>query len=141
MTTIITEIDRNNFTQLSKNITTQSCSGYFIAEISNWTPQMFYELPALKLDIYTDQGGTSCKYKMFEYLIKTYDDKYLLQNTIKISTYVKNIPTSCTIVITPIFDNNAVQARNALIENGIEVGSIWDNKIQIFPITISFEEV
>lgn len=141
MTTIITEIDRNDTTQLSEDITTQSCSGYFITEISNWTSQMFYELPAIKLDIYTDQNGTSCKYKMFEYLIKTYDDKYLSQNTNKISTFVKNIPTSCTVVITPIFDNNAVHARNTLIENGIEVGSIWDTQTQIFPITISFEEV
>lgn len=141
MTTIITEIDRSDTTQLSEDITTQSCSGYFVAEISNWTPQMFYELPAVKINIYTDQNGTSCKYKVFECLIKTYGEDYLLQDTIKICTSVKNIPTSCTVVVTPIFDNNAVPARNILIENGIEVGSIWDTPTQIFPITISFEEV
>ena len=141
MTTIITEIDRNDTTQLSANITTQSCSGYFIVEIPNWTSQMFYELPAVKINIYTDQDGTSCKYKVFEHLIKTYGDEYLLQDTVKICTSVKNIPTSCTVVITPIFDNNAVPARNTLIENGIEDGSIWDTPTQIFPITISFEEV
>ena len=53
MTTIITEIDRNDTTQLSANITTQSCSGYFIVKIPNWTSQMFYYLPALTINIYT----------------------------------------------------------------------------------------
>ena len=38
-----------------------------------------------------------------------------------------------------IFDDNAVPARNMLIENGIETGEIWNLPTNTFPITIGFD--
>ena len=140
MTIITNQIDRNSNTPMSADVHASTCSGYIAVEILNWTPQMFYELPVIKINVYKKQAGVDCKYKVYERLIRTYASNGVSQNAIRICTSVRNIPEFCTIAVTPIFDNNAVSARNELIKNGIETGTMWDTPTQIFPITVGFEE-
>ena len=100
---------------------------------------MFYELPALKFEIYTDVDGTRVKLKNFCKTIHTYSP--VLASDISVSVPVDNIPESFYIYITPIFDNESIASRNMLIYNGIESGDLWETLTNDFSVSVDFEAV
>lgn len=119
---------------------------YVTIDTSDWIdkPWMFYELPALKFEIYTETNGEMLKYKNFEREIRTYNPVYSQLKSLNVTISIKNVPTSFILRIIPIFDNNSICARNMLIKNGIEYGDIWDKEQGIptneFNVNIEFLE-
>ena len=101
---------------------------------------MFYELPAIKLDLYTDVEGTMVRSPLFSRTIKTYNPTFPLDQQCSICISMKDVPTNCYLFVTPIFDNNAIEARNELIRNGIEDGQLWTTKTNTFNILLSYED-
>lgn len=139
MAELITSISRSDTIPIVKTLSVSSSKGRITLDVSSFTPRMFYELPAIRFEIYTETNGTRVKYNTSDNVIKTYHPE-LFPDCDKLVIPIKNIPEDCYIYITPIFDNEAVAARNMLIENGIESGEIWDNALtQTFPITIGFD--
>jgi hypothetical protein len=139
MAELITSISRSDTTPIVKPLSVGSSKGRITLDVSSFTPRMFYELPAIRFEIYTETNGTRVKYNTSDNVIKTYHPE-LFPDCDKLVIPIKNIPEDCYIYITPIFDNEAVAARNMLIENGIESGEMWDNALtQTFPITIGFD--
>ena len=139
MAELITSISRSDTIPIVKQLSVSSSKGRITLDVSSFTPRMFYELPAIRFEIYTETNGTRVKYNTSDNVIKTYHPE-LFPDCDKVAVPIKNIPEDCYIYITPIFDNDAVAARNMLIENGIESGEIWDNALtQTFPITIGFD--
>lgn len=139
MAELITSISRSDTIPIVKPLSVSSSKGRITLDVSSFTPRMFYELPAIRFEIYTETNGTRVKYNTSDNVIRTYQPD-LFPDCDKVVIPIKNIPEDCYIYITPIFDNEAIAARNMLIENGIESGDIWDNALtQTFPITISFD--
>lgn len=128
------------------NVSAPSNRGYITIDTSDWInkPWMFYELPALKFEIYTESGGELVKYQNFTREIRTYNPVYSPLGVLNVTIDIRNVPEEFILRITPIFDNNAVAARNMLIENGIEDGEIWgkdqDIPTQSFDLNIEFIE-
>ena len=60
------------------NISATNNRGYITIDTSDWInkPWMFYELPALKFEIYTETDGELLKYKNFTREIRTYNPVY-----------------------------------------------------------------
>lgn len=139
MAELITSISRSDTIPIVKPLSVSSSKGRITLDVSSFTPRMFYELPAIRFEIYTETDGTRVKYNTSDNVIRTYQPD-LFPDCDKVVIPIKNIPEDCYIYITPIFDNEAIAARNMLIENGIESGEIWDNALtQTFPITIGFD--
>ena len=107
--------------------------GYINIDTSNWveSPWLFYELPALKFEIFTSSDGELVKYKNFEMEIRTYTPVHISIGSCE-TISITDVPESFTLRITPMFDNESITARNTLIENGIETGEIW-GKDQCIP--------
>lgn len=128
------------------NISAANNRGYITIDTSDWInkPWMFYELPALKFEIYTETDGELVKYQNFSREIRTYNPVYSPLGVLNVTVDIRNVPEEFILRITPIFDNNAVAARNMLIENGIEDGDIWgsdqDVPTQLFNLNIEFIE-
>ena len=133
VTNILTKINRSDSFPYIKDVSISGRS-YISIKANDWTAQMFYELPCIKFDIYTNQNGTMCKYNQNSYTIDT--SSGLLEDA-ECCLEVKNIPSKFYLYISPIFDSNAIAARNALIRNGIEDGDIWDSITDTFNITIN----
>lgn len=128
------------------NISATNNRGYITIDTSDWInkPWMFYELPALKFEIYTETNGELVKYQNFSREIRTYNPVYSPLGVLNVTIDIRNVPEEFILRITPIFDNNAVAARNMLIENGIENGDIWgsdqDVPTQLFNLNLEFIE-
>ena len=141
MAELLTSISRSDTIPIIKSISADSNKGYISVDTSKFTPQMFYELPAIKFEIYTETNGERVKYKSFSRTVRTYEPSLYLHGDMIITMPISNIPASCYLYITPIFDNDSVPARNMLIENGIETGDLWDIiPTATFPITIGFDD-
>lgn len=128
------------------NISATNNRGYITIDTSDWInkPWMFYELPALKFEIYTETNGELVKYQNFTREIRTYNPVYSPLGVLNVTIDIRNVPEEFILRITPIFDNNAVAARNMLVENGIEDGEIWgsdqDVPTQLFNLNLEFIE-
>ena len=128
------------------NVSAPNNRGYLTIDTSSWIdyPWMFYELPALKFEIYTESGGELLKYKNFTREIRTYNPVYSPLGVLNVTIDIRNVPEEFILRITPIFDNDAISARNMLIENGIEDGEIWgkdqDIPTQSFDLDLEFIE-
>ena len=139
MTELVSSISRSDTIPIVKQIEVTKNKGYLTLDVSSFTPRMFYELPAIRFEVYTETNGTRVKYNTVDNVIRTYQPE-LFPDHEKIVVCIKNIPNTCYLYITPIFDDNAVPARNMLIENGIETGDLWDIvPTSTFPITIGFD--
>jgi hypothetical protein len=135
--TLLTKIKRSDTFPYMVKVTANTNSGYISIMTDNWTPQMFYELPSIKFDIYVDENSVKSKYNPISINLDTYTGDIVDE---KICSRILNVPENCYIYITPLFDNNAIAARNMLIENGIEEGTLWDTKTDTFPIDIVFDD-
>ena len=128
------------------NVSAPSNRGYITIDTSSWIdkPWMFYELPALKFEIYTESDGEVIKYKNFVREIRTYNPVYSPIGVLNVTIDIRNVPEEFTLRVIPIFDNDSISARNMLIENGIEDGEIWgkdqDIPTQSFDLDIEFIE-
>ena len=139
MAELITSISRSDTIPIVKQIEVTKNKGYLTLDVSSFTPRMFYELPAIRFEIYTETNGIRVKYNTVDNVIRTYQPD-LFPDHEKIVVCIRNIPNECYLYITPIFDNDSVPARNMLIENGIETGDLWDIiPTSTFPITIGFD--
>ena len=139
MTELLTSISRSDTIPIVKQIEVTKNKGYLTLDVSSFTPRMFYELPAIRFEVYTETNGTRVKYNTVDNVIRTYQHE-LFPDHEKIVVCIKNIPNTCYLYITPIFDNDSVPARNMLIENGVETGDLWDIvPTSTFPITIGFD--
>ena len=128
------------------NVSAPSNRGYITIDTSSWIdkPWMFYELPALKFEIYTESDGEVIKYKNFVREIRTYNPVYSPIGALNVTVDIRNVPEEFTLRVIPIFDSDSISARNMLIENGIENGEIWgkdqDIPTQSFDLNIEFIE-
>lgn len=114
--------------------------GFFSLVTVNWTEQMFYELPTITVELYIKNGTTNIKTPLFSRVIKTYNPNAKTIESWEHTRNVIDVPESCYLKIIPNFDNNAVSARNSLIENGIEEGELWETSTTQFPIILSIGE-
>ena len=112
--------------------------GFFSIITIDWTPQMFYELPSIVVELYVDKDNTKIKTPLFSRVIKTYDERFITGTAFPHTINVYNVPEDCYLKITPCFDNNAISARNELIRNGIEDGPIWDSITTSFDIIVEY---
>lgn len=128
------------------NVSAPNNRGYLTINTSSWIdyPWMFYELPALKFEIYTETNGELVKYQNFTREIRTYNPVYSPLGVLNVTIDIRNVPEEFILRITPIFDNDAVTARNMLVENGIEDGDIWGSDqgipTQSFDLDLEFVE-
>lgn len=139
MDELITSISRSDTIPIVKQITVDGNKGRITIDVSGFTPRMFYELTAIRFEVYTETNGTMIKYNSSDTIINTYNPDLYPDDT-KLAVQIRNLPEECYLYITPIFDNDAISARNLLIENGIETGDLWDTTpTSTFPIIIGFE--
>lgn len=134
---LLTQIKRSDNFPYIVHLTSTNNKGYISIDTHDWTAQMFYELPSIKFDIYVDKGGERSKYNPVSYVVDTYTG--LVDGTM-ISVPIKNLPEDCYIYIYPIFDKEAIMARNALIRNGIEDGDIWTSETDTFDLSMTYLE-
>jgi len=135
--TLLTKIKRSDNFPYVVQLSVTNNKGYISLNTEDWTPQMFYELPAIKFDIYTEQNGIMSKYNPVSYTIDTYTGVIDITKT---CIPLKNIPENCYVYIYPIFDKTAIMARNALVENGIEDGDIWTSQTDTFDLELAYLE-
>lgn len=111
----------------------QNNKGYISIDTSDWIdkPWMFYELPSLKFEIFTEVDNKLVKYKDFEKEVRTYNQTNISLNTMTTVVSIENIPNLFILRITPLFNSDSIIARNMLIENGIETGDIWGENQEI----------
>lgn len=137
-TTLLTSILRTDTFPKMVNISAPSHRGCISIATDNWTPQMFYELPAIKFEIYTLYNSEYVKYKDFCYTLKTYNPVVSLDSIPEVAAGLSDIPADCYIAITPLFNNDALTAHNALVENGLSDDSIWDTETTTFDVDLKF---
>lgn len=135
--TLLTQIKRSDNFPYVVPLSVTNNKGYISLNTEDWTPQMFYELPAIKFDIYTEQNGIMSRYNPVSYTIDTYTGVIDITKT---CIPLKNIPENCYVYIYPIFDKQAIIARNALVENGIEDGDIWTSETDTFDLEFTYLE-
>ena len=101
-----------------------------VIDVDEFTPQMFYELPIIRIEVYQND------YKIFSKLVRTYNP--ISNNSLIVIDLpdIYNTLDNLYISITPIFDNNSINARNELIKKCIEIGELWESNTLYFPITM-----
>lgn len=131
-TTLLSSISRTGTVPIVKTISAPDCKGYLSVTISNWTKQMFYELVCLHIDVYTTVSGEDVKYKQISLCcsFNMKKDSY--------SFILKDLPMNCKFYITPVFNNDALAARNDLIDNGLIEGTKWTTPTDTFDVTVVF---
>lgn len=109
-TTLITEVSTTVTYPVYRSITASNCCGVVSLILSSFTEQMAYEVPAINIDIYHTVNDVRCLYRSRALTIFT--------NKInKSESYVlMDIPQECELAITPIFDKNAIQSHNKMLE-------------------------
>jgi hypothetical protein len=135
---LLSQIDRSETYPKMIQISPTNNQGYVSMALTNWTPQMFYELPYIKFYVYTLVNGEYAKYTKNAMYLHTYYPNDIDFTNISCCHYLKDIPDGCFLSVEPVFDNNAISARNMLIENGLEDGQIWTTQTDIFNINLSF---
>lgn len=137
-TTLISSILRSETYPKEIQISASKNKAYLSLTVNNWTEKMFYELPYVKFDVYTKSGTTDLRYLTASKTIPTYNPIFPLSVGMSISFELVDIPASCYLHIMPVFDDDSIAARNALIANGIEDGTEWDTLTDSFDITITY---
>ena len=117
-TTLITEVSTTGTYPVYRSVTATNCCGLVNLILSDFTEQMAYEVPAINIDIYYTVNGVRCLYRPRALTIFT--------NKINRSeSYViMDIPQTCELAITPIFDTNAVKSHNDTLDV-FNVDSEW----------------
>lgn len=139
-TELITNISRSKTYPKYFDVIANNNKLYLSIQPKNWTAQMFYELPFIQFDIFTKVNGEYVRYTKNSISIHTYIPDIKTYPNTPVCCVIKNIPDTCVLCVTPVFDNNAIEARNDLIRNGIEDGDLWNTTTDSFNIDISFIE-
>lgn len=135
-TELITNISRSKTYPKYFDVTANNNKLYLSIQPKNWTAKMFYELPFIQFDIFTKVNGEYVRYTKNSISIHTYIPDIKTYPNTPVCCVIKNIPDTCVLCVTPVFDNNAIEARNDLIRNGIEDGDLWNTITQSFDISI-----
>lgn len=114
-TTIISSITRSNTYPESISVTAPSNCGMLSIVLDNWTEQMICELPTINVKAFIDQDTVFCSFDIDLRTVKDYESK---NPTDPYTIPVYDIPASCLLSVTPIFDNNALTSHNNVLENG-----------------------
>lgn len=139
-TTILSSIS-NTDSMITSNITADNnCGTLSLILTQIWTKQMLFELPNINFTIL--YNGTI--YADFNVNMETINRETNKEtdSDLNIEPYsiaIYNIPSSFELLVTPMFDRNAVDAHNELIDNGIEDGALWESS-DTFPIKILFDD-
>lgn len=136
ITELITNISRSKTYPKYFDVIANNNKLYLSIQPKNWTAQMFYELPFIQFDIFTKVNGEYVRYTKNSISIHTYIPDIKTYPNTPVCCVIKNIPDTCVLCVTPVFDNNAIEARNDLIRNGIEDGDLWNTITQSFDISI-----
>lgn len=131
-TTLITSISRTDTVPIKKTISAPDCKGYLSVTISGWTEQMFYELVCLQIDAYMEVDGEDVRYTPISVPCS------FNMNEESYAIILKDLPTDCKLYITPIYNDDALTARNDLIDNGLIEGTKWDTPTDTFDVTVTF---
>lgn len=135
--TILSNISRtDSIPYITDSLSAENNSGYISLIIDEWTEQMLYELPSLKIDIYVQVNGNMSKYNPISYVLNIYN-KAITQPDGS-CLYFYDLPQSFYLYVYPVFDDYSVPARNLLIQDGIEDGELWESETTDFPITLSY---
>ena len=110
---------------------------YVSITTENWTAQMFYELPALRFDIYVDIDGEIVKERTQTFFFDTNTPFLSLDDSIHSATALSDIPETCCLAVTPIFDSDALNRHNRLVDDNVESGEHWTEETQTFQIKIT----
>ena len=113
---LMCSISRNDIFPKTFELNNTSNDCYLSIVTSNWTSQMFYELPAINVNIY--YNGECVKQKF----IKTYNPMFPIKDTSEVIVTFNNLPIGSSISINPIFDENAIQSLKYLGVKDIEIG-------------------
>lgn len=149
---LVSQISRGATYPTSTSVSASSNCGTLIAIIdSTFTEQMLCELPALNITIYT---GTNEVLYDFSVSMKTINDYARgIEALPPYSIPIYDIPQSCVMKVTPLFDNNALKAHNETIACGMynaEVSDkgvvtddptafLWTTPTDTFPVSIYFD--
>lgn len=139
-TTILSSISNTDGIVTSNITASNNCGTLSLILTQIWTKQMLFELPNLNFTIlYNGTVYTDFNVNMETINIRTNKDTDSDLNVEPYSIAIYNIPSSFELVVTPMFDRNAVNAHNELIDNGIEDGALWTHS-DTFPIKILFDD-
>lgn len=156
-TTILSSITRTGTYPLSTSISAENnCGTVSISLVGTWTQQMITELPTINFAVYMTNGT---KLLSVDFDLTTYiSDNRGIDPVEPYTISLYNIPSSFTLKTTPIFNNSALYAHNALIESGMidvfttdangivdtnanNYGSeLWTTPTSTFSLTISFDD-
>ena len=139
-TTILSSIS-NTDSIITSNITADNnCGTLSLILTQIWTKQMLFELPNINFTIlYNGTIYMDFNVNMETINRRTNKDTGSDLNVEPYSIAIYNIPSSFELLVTPMFDRNAVDAHNELIDNGIEDGALWTSS-DTFPIKILFDD-
>lgn len=139
-TTILSSISKTDSMTTSNITAGNNCGTLSLILTQLWTKQMLFELPNINFAIL--YNGTI--YMDFNVNMETINRNTNkdIDSDLNIEPYslaIYNIPSSFELVVTPMFDSNAVDAHNELIDNGLEDGALWSST-DTFPIKILFDD-
>lgn len=135
-TTLLSQIDRSETYPKLVSVSAPDNNFYLTVNTDSWTEQMLAELPCIRFDIYIEKSGTYLRYQTVSACLGAYDPRSNNTDSLDFCQKFYDVPSSFYISITPIFDNNAIEAHNSLVQNGIESGLCWNSKTDTFYITI-----
>lgn len=152
-TTIISSITRSNTYPESISVTAPSNCGMLSIVLDNWTEQMICELPTINVKAFIDQDTVFCSFDIDLRTVKDYESK---NPTDPYTIPVYDIPASCLLSVTPIFDNNALTSHNNVLENGnieffetsdsgivqtetVQNNLYWNTPTSSFNVSITFD--
>ena len=137
-TTLLNEITRSTEYPVYVSVSGTNNGGYISISIQDWDAKMFYELPAIRFDVYTKIDNDYVKIKS-GCTLDTYNPSLIIsEDTMTSCKMISGIPDSCYIGVNPVFDTQSIEARNLLIKEGIEEGDLWEGKTTTFPITAEY---
>ena len=136
-TTLLSQIDRSETYPKLVSVSAPNNNFYLTLNTDSWTQQMFAELPCIRFDVYIEKSGTYLKYQTVSACLGAYDPDHNNTDAWNFCQKFYDVPSDFYLSITPIFDNNAIEAHNALIENGIEEGTLWTTPTDTFDVEIT----
>lgn len=139
-TTILSSISKTD-SMITSNITADNnCGTLSLILTEIWTKQMLFELPNINFTIlYNGTIYMDFNVNMETINRRTNKDNDSDLNVEPYSIAIYNIPSSFELLVTPMFDRNAVDAHNELIDNGLEDDALWSST-DTFPIKILFDD-
>ena len=139
-TTVLSSIESTDNVITSNISAINNCGTLSIILTQLWTRQMLFELPNVNFTIlFNGMVYTDFNVNLETINIRTNKETDIDLNVEPYSVAIYNIPSSFELVVTPMFDRNAVESHNKLIENGLEDGSLWTQNTT-FPIKVVFDD-